>query len=99
MKGIKFMLCAVLFAFGISAYAQNSAVKGTVTSSEDGAPIPGVSVVYDGTTVGTMTDASGRFTLPASPAGATNVVFSCIGYTTKVIPASMVSSVVMDPDT
>ena len=93
------MLCAVLCAIGFSAYAQNSAVKGTVTSSEDGAPIPGVSVVYDGTTVGTMTDASGHFTLPAGPAGATNVVFSCIGYTTKVIPVSLVSSVVMDPDT
>lgn len=99
MKGIKFLISAVLFVFGVSVFAQTGAVKGTVTSSEDGAPIPGVSVVYDGTTVGTMTDIQGHFTLPAGPVGATNVVFSCIGYTTKVIPAGMASVVVLDPDT
>ncbi|MBQ5486505.1 MAG: TonB-dependent receptor plug domain-containing protein, partial [Bacteroidales bacterium] len=77
--------------------AQNNTVKGTVTSSEDGLPIPGVSVIYDGTIVGTMTDSKGQFSLP-SVTGTTHVVFSCIGFVTKVVPIGQVSAVQMDPD-
>ena len=98
MKGIKILASVILLAVSFAAFAQKGAVKGVVTSSEDGSPIPGVSVVYDGTTVGTMTDSQGRFSLPAAPAGASNVVFSCIGFTTKVLPIAMASNVVLDSD-
>jgi len=37
-------------------------VRGTVTSSEDGLGIPGVMISVKGTTVGTMTDADGKYT-------------------------------------
>ena len=98
MKKLLFFLC-LLALVSPCLFAQNVPVRGTVTSSEDGAPIPGVSVVYDGTTIGTMTDSQGRFTLPAGPEGVTNVVFSCIGFTTQVLPVNMVSNVVLEPDT
>ena len=36
-------------------------VTGTVTSSEDGLGMPGVAVVYKGTTIGTSTDIDGKY--------------------------------------
>jgi TonB-linked SusC/RagA family outer membrane protein len=49
--------------------AQNINVKGNVTSQRDGSPLPGVSIMVQGTTVGTSTDAAGNFTV-AAPSGA-----------------------------
>ena len=98
MKGIKYLLAILLIGASSVAWAQKGAIKGKVMSSEDGQPIPGVAVVYDGTTVGVISDSQGAFVLPAEPAGATNVVFTCIGYTTKVVPVGSVSIVFMDPD-
>ena len=91
------MILVLSLAVSTVAMAQNNTVKGTVTSSEDGLPIPGVSVIYDGTIVGTMTDSKGQFSLP-SVTGTTHVVFSCIGFVTKVVPIGQVSAVQMDPD-
>jgi hypothetical protein len=41
--------------------AQERKVVGKVTSAEDGATLPGVSITLLGTTKGTQTDASGNF--------------------------------------
>ena len=64
----------------LNAHAQGQQVKGVVTSSDDGQPIPGVSVVVKGTTSGTTTDFDGQYTLTA-PSGAT-LVFSFVGMST-----------------
>jgi len=66
-------LAAVSFANG-----QTVQVTGTVTSQEDGLSLPGVSVTVKGTTLGTLTDADGRYSL-AVPQGANTLVFSFIG--------------------
>lgn len=58
-------------------------VQGIVTD-ETGEPLPGVSVRVKGTTLGTATDASGRFILNA-PDGTSTVIFSFIGYTTREV--------------
>src|SRR5687768_12065406 len=52
-------------------FAVAQSVTGKVTSAVDGAGIPGVSVVLKGTTVGTSTDAEGKFVLnsPEVPNG------------------------------
>lgn len=47
--------------------AQVSKVTGTVTSSEDGLPVVGASVLVKGTTVGTVTDIDGNFIIPSIP--------------------------------
>ena len=52
-------------------------VTGTVTS-EDGMPMPGVTVVVKGTTVGTITDQAGQYTVTL-PEGNDVLVFSFIG--------------------
>ena len=57
MKRITSLLVCLLL-FGIYAtFAQDIQLKGTVTSSEDGSPLPGVYVLIMGTNNGTMTDA------------------------------------------
>jgi TonB-linked SusC/RagA family outer membrane protein len=57
-------------------------VSGKVTSAEDGSALPGVNVVLKGTTNGTVTDASGNFSLSIPASGGT-LSFSFIGFTTK----------------
>lgn len=52
---------------------------------ENNQPMPGVTIIVDGTTNGTMTGSDGTFTLGGVPSGAT-VIVSCIGYTNQVLP-------------
>jgi outer membrane receptor protein involved in Fe transport len=58
-------------------FAQERVVTGKVTSSEDGSPLPGVSVLLKGTTNGTVTDTEGNYSLNVSSGG--SLVFSFIG--------------------
>ena len=80
---IKSLLIAFLFA-NISLLAQNNkAITGTVISSTDNMPIPGVNVVVEGTTNGTITDFDGNFQLNA-PEGS-KILFSFVGFLTQSI--------------
>ena len=60
---------------------QQKKITGKVTSNE-GEPIPGVTVAIKGTTHGTITDADGNYTISDLPSNAT-LVFSYIGMKTK----------------
>lgn len=66
----------------ISVVEDNISVTGTVTS-QDGTPLPGVSIALKGTTSGTLTDPNGKFSIDAPEDGV--LVFSMIGYATKQI--------------
>ncbi len=57
------VLCTALLLGAVSAFAQN--VTGTVTDATNGEPLPGVSIVVKGSSVGVDTDLDGHFTLPA----------------------------------
>jgi len=61
--------------------AQTKVITGMVTSAEDGSPLPGVSIVVEGTTLGTVSDADGKYQLEI-PEGAKVLVFSFIGMKT-----------------
>jgi TonB-linked SusC/RagA family outer membrane protein len=75
---------ACLLAFSGALQAQTQAVSGRVTSSEDGAGLPGVNVTLKGSQTGTITDANGAYTLNVPEAGGT-LVFSSIGYLPQTI--------------
>ena len=75
----------VLVLAGPAAAQDQYAVEGTVTSAADGTALPGVNVVVKGTTIGTTTDGSGRYTLRA-PAPTDTLVFSFVGYQTREVP-------------
>ncbi len=77
----KLLLLIVLFVFvGTSTLmAQTRVITGTVTSSIEGeGPIPGVTVQVKGTTIGTVTDLNGKYSLTI-PQNATTLIFSYIG--------------------
>lgn len=80
-----------LFLFGVGillhshALAQGHVVSGQVSSAEDNMTIPGVNVSIKGTTVGTVTDMEGDYSLTV-PDGAGTLVFSFIGFSTQEIP-------------
>lgn len=65
----------------------NAFVQGRVVSVEDGSFLPGVNVVVKGTTIGTVTDASGNYFLALS-SDASSLVVSFIGMKTEEIPIS-----------
>ncbi len=65
--------------------AQVRNVSGTVTSSEDDAGVPGVSVVVKGTTIGTVTNIDGYYQIDV-PADAQTLVFSFVGMKTVEKP-------------
>lgn len=65
----------------VQAEQQKKAIKGKVID-ETGEAIPGVSVLVKGTTVGTITNIDGQYSVEV-PAGAQTLVFSFVGMTTK----------------
>ncbi len=77
-----------IFSSGDDAVQQQ--ISGTVTN-EEGEPLPGVSVVIQGTTRGTVTDPEGDFSLQA--AGDDVLVFSFIGMTTQEVPVNNRTSI------
>lgn len=75
----KILIGFVLLMFtGLFAAGQTVQLSGVVTSADDGLPIPGVSVVVKGTTVGILTDNNGKYSLTA-PQSATTLIFSFVG--------------------
>ncbi|MCL6219705.1 SusC/RagA family TonB-linked outer membrane protein [Zunongwangia pacifica] len=101
----KFLVVGVLFSFFFSSsvYAKNTDVQkiitGTITSSDDNLPIPGVNIfVKELPNVGAVTDMDGNYSIQA-PADAT-LVFSFIGFKTveRKVDNQTEINVVMDSD-
>ena len=62
----------------VPAWAQERTITGKVLASDDGTPMPGVSVVIKGTTRGANTDANGTYSITAPDKGG-RLVFSFVG--------------------
>ncbi len=59
-------------------------ITGRITNAQkQGAP--GITIRLKGTATGTMSDASGRFTLPVSDSAVVQIVFASVGYQTQEI--------------
>ncbi|GAA4508709.1 TonB-dependent receptor [Hymenobacter ginsengisoli] len=77
-------LSAIVVVMGArDVHAQTRAVSGTVKGA-DGAAIPGATVLVKGTSLGTSTNADGRFDIQV-PASATALVVSYVGYESKQV--------------
>ncbi len=92
-------LFAFLLFLGFQLQAQVQQITGTITSSEDGLGVPGVSIIVKGTTYGTITDLDGNYTLDV-PEDAVALVFSFVGMKTQDIniEGRETIDVVMEPD-
>ncbi len=75
------VMVAVFSLFALTTFAQGT-IKGVVVDAENGEALIGASVVLDGTTIGTVTDVNGEFSL-AVEAGDQQVNVSFIGYITQ----------------
>lgn len=72
----------------VSALAMVSGViSGKVIDGNDGSPLPGTTVTVEGSSVGTVTDEQGNYSLNL-PSGAQTLTFSFIGYETYKTPIS-----------
>jgi len=82
MRKLLFALIAFL-SLTVTVMAQRS-ITGTVTDDK-GTPLAGVSVLAKGTSAGTITKSDGTYSL-SIPAGATQLEFTSIGFTTQTMP-------------
>lgn len=78
------MMFVLLMVTGLFAIGQTVQITGVVTSSEDGLSLPGVTVKVQGTTIGTVTDYNGAYSIQA-PVGSTALEFSFIGMESQVV--------------
>src|SRR5882672_5302716 len=78
---LRFLPALLFILLSSLTFAQGQLVKGRVTSATEPNGLPGVNVVVKGTSVGTITDTNGEYSLEA-PAGAV-LAFSFVGYVTQ----------------
>ena len=105
---ILLLLLSVFNAFGVNAFPgstdgnfdsktdpssimQQVRITGTVTD-ENGSPFPGVSIKIEGTTLGTISDINGKFSLE-KPNDNVVLIFSFVGYITQKISGAGQTSI------
>ena len=76
-------LMLVLLLFYSSAFAQKLTVKGVVTDGTTGESLPAVSIVVQGTSMGTISDVNGAYSISVSPDA--SLTYSFIGYLPQTI--------------
>ncbi len=75
------LICSVFMSFMGSA---QETITGTVTEANSGEPLIGINVVVKGTTIGTITDFDGKFSLNVDSLPVT-LVLSAVGYGSKEV--------------
>lgn len=93
MRHISLLL---LMTLGVSlfGYAQ---VSGKITDASDGMPIPGVTVIVQGTNVGTSSDFDGNYTIEAKTGDVLNFTFIGLKSQTLIV-SSTTASITMEED-
>ena len=74
------ILVLLLSISSISVFAQKGSAKGNVKDGKTGEALTGASVYIEGTTIGTVTDFDGNYTLLNIPAGVVTLKCSFISY-------------------
>ena len=99
MKAKLMSMVAVMMVISLSFTSPERTITGTVTSSEDGSPMPGVTVILKGTTTGTTTNANGSYSIKVPDQGG-KLVFSFIGCVAKEVEvgAANIINVALEED-
>lgn len=79
----RFFLLVVMLMSTVAAIAQNIGISGKVADAK-GEPLAGVSILVQGTSIGTMTDLDGNFAMKVPEKAILEV--SSIGFVTQAIP-------------
>lgn len=81
----KALLLCVLAVFSIlQVMAQDRTITGTITSKDDGTPLPGVTVRVKGTNTGAQADGRGNYAVKVSGTNPV-LVFSFVGYEEQIV--------------
>lgn len=83
LRGLTLALAVLLSSS--AALAQTGSITGVVVDSETGEALIGANVFIEGTTIGTMTDLDGKYTIGNLDAGLYNLVFRYIGFATQTV--------------
>jgi len=81
MRNKKNLLLLMMLLFVAVGFSQNGFIRGTIFDDATGEYLPGVTVVIEGTTTGTITDLDGKFNLTLAP-GVYSLRVSFISYET-----------------
>ena len=89
---MNFKLFVIAFLFSIFSFSQKGVVSGTISDKDmKNEPLAFANVMIKGTTIGTTTDASGKYTMNVE-AGNKIVVISFLGYDTVEVPVVVVAN-------
>jgi len=91
----RFLAVMLMCMMGISLYAQSQTVRGTV-KDQTGEPIPGATVLEQGTENGVITDIDGNYSLKVKPGAM--LVISYVGYESQTLAAKSVLNITMAED-
>jgi len=84
-RKLMLLLACLYMSIGLMT-AQTSTITGVVISEEDGEPVVGASVLVKGTSLGTVTDIDGKFSIPNVPSSAKTLVISFVGMQSQELP-------------
>jgi len=92
-----YLLGLVFLTFSTSLFAQvgSGTLKGTLTDSETGEPLPFVNIVLqkgDRQVTGSATDFDGKYTIKPIPPGVYDVLISYVGYNAKKIEGVQINN-------
>lgn len=83
-KQVRTILCMfIMLCFVVTGYAQSVSVKGIVKDAE-GYPLPGATIVVEGTSRGVITDVDGSFTIEVNPSD--KIVVDYLGMEKQILP-------------
>jgi TonB-linked SusC/RagA family outer membrane protein len=83
MKKRQFFFIVMVLLIFQSSFGQLINISGTVTSSNDALPLPGVNIAVKGSSIGTVTDFDGNYQITINKES--TLIYSFIGYTTTEI--------------
>ncbi|MBX2840308.1 MAG: SusC/RagA family TonB-linked outer membrane protein, partial [Flammeovirgaceae bacterium] len=91
-KTLPSTVCFLLVIFCHFAFGQDRTISGTLTSNSDSEPLPGVSVIIKGTTIGTVSDIDGNYSIEV-PSEYNYLLYSYIGFETQDIEINNQTSI------
>ncbi|QLH53036.1 MAG: TonB-dependent receptor [Candidatus Kapaibacterium sp.] len=81
---IYFLIYCFLGLSSLLAQEQTVSISGKVVNANDGKPVPGVTVLVEGTKLGAFTNSEGKFQIKGLTPGVYSVRFSAVGFETFV---------------
>lgn len=96
MKKVNLLMLCLASSVGV-ATAQTMKVTGKIISTEDNEPVIGAAIVVKGTTIGTVSDYDGNFTIEV-PNNAKTIFVSYVGMKTQEIAVSPVMNITLQSD-